>query len=110
MVFENRAVRKLFGPRKDEIPAEWKGLYNEKLYDLYCSPNVIRVIKSRRMRLATHVGETEVYKGFWWINLRKRGHLEDQVVDGRVILKWILKKWKRGGREWCGLAQNRDRW
>jgi hypothetical protein len=51
MVFENRAARKLFGPHKDEIPAECKRLYNEKLYDLNSSPNINRAIKSRRMRL-----------------------------------------------------------
>jgi hypothetical protein len=48
------------------------------------------------MRLATHVaciGEREVHTGFWWGNLRERGHLVDPGVDGRIILKWILKKW-----------------
>jgi hypothetical protein len=99
MVFENRVVRKLLGPRKDEIPAEWKRLHNEELNDLYSSPTIIRVIQSRIMRLATHVacmGEREVHTGFWWRNLRKRGHLEDPGVDGRIILKWILKKWNGG--------------
>jgi len=49
--------------------------------------------------MATHVacmGERKVHTGFWWRNLRERGHLEDPGVDGRTILKWILKKWNGG--------------
>ena len=51
-----------------------------------------------------------MYKGFWWGKLRDRDHLEDQGVDGRIILKCILKKWEWGGRDCFTLAQNRDRW
>ena len=54
-VFENRVLRRIFGPRKDEITGEWRRLHNEELNDLYSLPNTVRVIKSRRMRWAGHV-------------------------------------------------------
>jgi hypothetical protein len=54
-VFENRVLRRIFGPKRDEATGEWRRLHNEELYDLYSSPNIIRVIKSRRMRWAGHV-------------------------------------------------------
>ena len=54
-VFENRALRRIFGPKRDGVTGEWRKLHNEELNDLYCSPNIVRVIKSRRMRWAEHV-------------------------------------------------------
>jgi len=54
-VFENMVLRRVFGPRRDEVTGEWRRLHNEELNDLYCSPNTVRVIKSRRMRWAGHV-------------------------------------------------------
>ena len=54
-VFGNRVLRRIFGPRRDEVTGEWKKLHNEELNDLYSSPNIVRVIKSRRMRWAGHV-------------------------------------------------------
>jgi len=54
-VFENMVLRRIFGPRRDEVPGEWRRLHNEELNDLYSSPNIVRVIKSRRMRWAGHV-------------------------------------------------------
>jgi len=54
-VFENRVLRRIFGPKRDEVTGEWRKLNNEKLNDPYCSPNIVRVIKSRRMRWAGHV-------------------------------------------------------
>jgi len=49
-VFENRLLRRIFGPRRDKVTGEWRKLHNEELNDMYCSPNIARVIKSRRMR------------------------------------------------------------
>jgi hypothetical protein len=96
-VFENRVLRKIFGPKRDEATGEWRRLHNEEFNDLYSSPNTIRIIKLRRMRWAGHVecmGE-KVHTGFWWGDLREGDHLGDPCVDGR-ILKWIFKKWDGG--------------
>ena len=54
-VFENMFLRRIFGPRRDEVTGEWRRLHNEELNDLYCSSNIVRVIKWRRMRWAGHV-------------------------------------------------------
>jgi hypothetical protein len=73
----------------------WIKLYNEKLNDLYSSPTIVRLIKSRRMRWAGHVarmGRGEACKRFWWENLRERGQWGDPGVDGRIILRRIFKQ------------------
>ena len=62
-VFESRVLRRIFGPRKDEVTGEWRRLHNEQLNDLYCSPNIVRVIKWRRMRWAGHVARMVVRGG-----------------------------------------------
>ena len=69
--------------------------YNEELNDLYSSPNIVRLIKSRRMRWAGHVArmEGEACTRFWWGNLRERDHWGDQDVDERIMLRWIFRKW-----------------
>jgi hypothetical protein len=54
-VFENRVLRRIFGPKRDEVTGEWRKLHNKELHDLYSSPNIIGIIKSRRMRWAGHV-------------------------------------------------------
>jgi hypothetical protein len=65
-VFENRALRRLFGPKRDEVTGEWRKLHSEELHNLYSSPDIIRQVKSRRMRWAGHVArmgeERKVYK------------------------------------------------
>ena len=62
-VFENRVLR-VFGPKRDEVTGKWRKLHNEELRDLYSLPNIVRVVKSRRMRWAGHVGRGEVCTGF----------------------------------------------
>jgi hypothetical protein len=66
-VFENRVLRRIFGPKRDEVTREWRRLHNKELYGLYSSPNIIRMIKSRRLRWAGHVarmgGRGEVHTG-----------------------------------------------
>jgi hypothetical protein len=94
-VLENRVLRRVFGPRRDEVTKEWRKLHNEELNDLYCSPNIVRVIESR-MKWAGHVAlwrRGEAYTGFWWGNLRERDHLEEPDIGGRIILRWIFRKW-----------------
>ena len=58
-VFENRVLRRIFGPKRDGVTGQWRKLHNEELNDLYCSSSIVRVIKSRRMRLAGHVARME---------------------------------------------------
>jgi hypothetical protein len=62
-VFENKVLRRIFGPRRDEVTEEWRRLHNEELNDLYCSPNIVRVIKSRKMRWAVHVARMGEERG-----------------------------------------------
>jgi len=84
-VFDNRVLRGIFGPKLDKVKREWRKLHNEELNDLYCSPNIVRMIQSRRMRWAEYVARMVEKKGVYRIlrgNLRKRHHLEDPDVDG----------------------------
>ena len=62
-MFENRVLRRIFGPKRDGVTGEWRQVHNEELNDLYSSPNIVRVIKSRRMRWAGHVARMEERRG-----------------------------------------------
>jgi hypothetical protein len=73
-VFESRVLRWVFGPNTDEVTREWRRLHNKELCAIYSSPNIVRVIKSRRLRWAGHVarmGRGEMHTGLWWGNLRE---------------------------------------
>jgi len=102
---ENRVLRRIFGPRRDEVMGEWRRLLNEELNDLYSSPNIVRVIKSRKMRWAGHVarmGEERGCIGSCWGNRRERDQWGDLDVDGWIILGRISRKWDVG--IWTGLG------
>jgi hypothetical protein len=88
-VFENRVLRRIFGPKWNEVTVGWRKLHTEGLHNLYSSPSIIRMIKSRMMRWAGHVarmGETGMHIGYWWESQKEREHQEDQDVGGWIIL------------------------
>jgi len=64
-VFENRVLRRVFGPKRDEVTGEWRKLHNEELIDMYSLPNIVRVVKSRRMRWAGHVARMGQGRGVY---------------------------------------------
>jgi len=90
-VFREKGNEEIFELKRDEVTGEWRKLHNEELNDLYSSPNIIRVIKSKRMGWAGNVArmgkKRRAYMVFWWGNLRDRDHLKDPGVDGRIILR-----------------------
>jgi len=84
-VFENRVLRRIFGTKRDEVIGEWRKRHSEQLNDLYCSPNIVRVIKSKRMRWARHLacmGRGAVHAGFSW------GKREGKIKFGRPWCRW----------------------
>jgi hypothetical protein len=95
-VLENRVLRRIFGPKRDEVTGEWRKLHYEDLNDLYSSPNIVRVIKSIRVRWA---GRTEGKRPLG----RPRRRWEDNI-------KMDLHEVGCGGMDWIELAQGRDRW
>ena len=112
-VFDNMVLRRIFGPRRDEVTGEWRRLHNEELNDLYSSPNIVRVIKTRRMRWVGHVArmgeEREAYRVLV-------GKPEGKRPLGRPRRRWVdnirmdLHEVGCGYVDWIGLAQDRDRW
>jgi hypothetical protein len=112
-VFENRVLRRIFGPKRDEVTREWRKLHNEELHILYSSPDIIRQVKSRRMRWAGHVArmgkERKVYKVLVGKPEGKRplGRPRRRWEDG---IRMDLREIDLGGGDWIRLAQDRDRW
>jgi hypothetical protein len=84
-LFENRVLRRIFGPKSDEVTGEWRRLHNEELNDLYSSPTIIRVIKSRRMRWAGHVARMGEGRGAYRILV---GIPEGRRPLGRLRCRW----------------------
>jgi hypothetical protein len=112
-VFENRVLRKIFGPKRDEVTGEWRRLHNKELYALYSSPNIIRVIKSRRLRWAGHVTRMGEWRGAYRALVGKpegRRPLERPRRRWDDNIKMDLREVGWGGVDWIDLAQNRDRW
>ena len=84
-VFENRVLRRVFGPEKNEVTREWRKLRNEELSDLYYLPNIVRVVKSRRMRWAGHVARMGERRGVYRVLV---GKSEGKRQLGRPRRRW----------------------
>jgi hypothetical protein len=112
-VFENRVLRGIFGPKGDEVTGEWRKLHSGELRNLYSSPDIIRQIKSRRMRWAGHVARMGEGRNVYRVLV---GKPEGERPLGRPRRRWedgIKMDFREigwGGVEWIHLAQDRDRW
>jgi len=98
-------LRRIFGPRRDEVTGECRTLHNDELNDLYFSPNIVRVIKSRRMRWVGHVACMGEERGLYRVLVGKAeraNHWGDLGVDGWIILGRISRRWDVG--IWTGLS------
>ena len=111
-MFENRVLRRIFGPKRDGV-REWRKLHNEELNDLYPSPNIVRVIKSLRMRWAGHVACMEKGRGVHKVLVGKPEGKRPLGIPGRRWednIKMDLQEVGRGCGNWMELAKDRDRW
>jgi hypothetical protein len=112
-VFENRVLRRIFGPKRDEVTGEWRKFHNEELHILYSSPNVIRQMKSRRMRWVGHVAHMREERNVYRVLM---GKPEEKKPLGRPRRRWEdgirmdLGEFGWGSVDWIQLAQDRDRW
>jgi len=112
-VFENRVLRRVLGPKRDEVTGEWEKLHNEELSDLYSLPNTVRVVKSRSVRWAGHVVRMGEGRGVHRILV---GKPERKRPLGRPRCRWQdniktdLQEVGGGCEDWMELAQDRDTW
>jgi hypothetical protein len=112
-VFENRVLKRIFGPKRDEVMGGWRKLHNEELHNLYSSPNTIRIIKLRRMRWAGHVAQMGEKRNVYRLLV---GEPEGKRPLGRPRRRWIdnikmdLLETGVSVVDWIGLAQDRYRW
>jgi hypothetical protein len=112
-VFEIRVLRRIFGSKRDEVTREWRKLRNEELNVLYSSPNILRVIKSRRLRWAGNVARMGEERGVYRVLV---GKPKGKRPLGRPRRRWEdnikmdLQEVEFRGKDWIDLAQNRDRW
>jgi hypothetical protein len=112
-VFENRMLRRIFGPKRDEVTGEWRKLHNEELRDLYSSPSIIRIIKLRRMKGAGHVARMGEKRNAYRLLV---GKPEGKRPLGRPRRRWVdnirvdLGEVGWGDVDWIGLAEDRNRW
>jgi hypothetical protein len=112
-VFENRVLRRIFGPKRDEVTGAWRKLHNEELHDLYSSPSIIRIIKSRRMRWTGYVAGMGEKRNAYRLLV---GKPEGKIPLGRPRRRWVdnikmdLGEVGWGDVDWIGLAQDRNRW
>jgi hypothetical protein len=111
-VFENRVLRRIFGPKKDEVTGQWRKLHKEELRELYSSPSIIRIIKSRRMIWAGHVAQMREKRNAYRLLVGKpegKKPLGDPDVGGdNIRLDFGGVGW--GDVDWIDLAKDRNRW
>jgi hypothetical protein len=111
-VFENRVLRRIFGPKGGKVTGEWRKLHNEELRDLYSSPSIIRILKARRMRWAGHVARLGEKRNAYRLLV---GKPEGRGPLARPRRRWLhnirmdLVEVGWGDVDWIDLAQNRDR-
>jgi hypothetical protein len=112
-VFENRVLRRIFGPKRDEVTGELRKLHNMELHDLYSSPSIIRIIKSRRMRWTVHVARMGEKRNAYRLLMAKP---EGKRPLGRPRRRWVdnirmdLGEVGCGDVDWIGVAKDRNRW